>query len=80
MILILKTCTIINTNLYWGEIMKKEQLDRINELAKKKKTIGLSDQEAAEQRELYQIYLNNIKSQIINSLDKAGYQRSKDQH
>ncbi len=46
-----------------------ELIKRINELAKKKKTTGLSLEEQIEQKELYQIYLGNIRSQLKAQLD-----------
>ena len=42
---------------------------RINELAKKKKTSGLTAEELAEQKNLYQEYLGNIRSQLKAQLD-----------
>lgn len=42
---------------------------RINELAKKKKTSGLTAEELAEQKKLYQEYLGNIRSQLKAQLD-----------
>lgn len=44
-------------------------INRINELAKKKKTTGLSLEEQIEQKELYTIYLDNIRSQLKAQLD-----------
>lgn len=44
-------------------------ISRINELAKKKKTVGLSLEEQIEQKELYTIYLGNIRSQLKAQLD-----------
>ena len=42
---------------------------RINELAKKKKTSGLTAEELVEQKKLYQEYLGNIRSQLKAQLD-----------
>lgn len=42
---------------------------RINELAKKKKNSGLTADELAEQKKLYQEYLGNIRSQLKAQLD-----------
>ena len=42
---------------------------RINELAKKKKTSGLTAEELAEQKNLYKEYLGNIRSQLKAQLD-----------
>ena len=45
--------------------MDKKQIDRINFLAKKKKTEGLTEEESKEQKELYKIYLDVYKRQIL---------------
>ena len=37
-------------------MITKEKIDRINQLAKKKKTEGLSEEELAEQKKLYREY------------------------
>jgi len=51
-------------------VLSQEKLDRINALAHKKKTIGLSDAEAIEQKELREAYLkafrNNFRKQLDN--------------
>ena len=46
-----------------------ELLARINELARKKRTIGLTEDELAEQKELYKIYLAAIRGQVTSLLD-----------
>ena len=46
-----------------------ELLARINELARKKRTVGLTEEELAEQKELYKIYLAAIREQMTNLLD-----------
>ena len=51
--------------------MEKDILTRINELAKKKKTEGLTEAEAAEQKELYKIYLGDIRKQFASTLDNV---------
>ena len=43
--------------------VSKEQLDRINELAHKKKTVGLTAAELAEQKELYKIFLEDFRAE-----------------
>ena len=47
-----------------------EIIQRINELAKKKKTIGLTPSELEEQAKLRRIYLDNIKIQLKSTLEK----------
>ncbi|MBO4401551.1 MAG: DUF896 domain-containing protein [Selenomonadaceae bacterium] len=46
-----------------------ELLARINELARKKRTAGLTEEELAEQKQLYEIYLTAIRGQVTNLLD-----------
>lgn len=51
-------------------MITKEMIDRINELAKKKKTVGLTNEETEEQQKLYKEYLQafrkNFKAQLEN--------------
>lgn len=44
-------------------------IKRINELAAKKRNTGLTLEEQIEQKELYQEYLGNIRSQLKAQLD-----------
>lgn len=46
--------------------MDKDLIKRINELAKKKKTLGLNAEEQAEQKQLYAVYLAEIRDQFDN--------------
>ena len=55
--------------------MDKKQIDRINELARKKKTVGLSEEELKEQKELYKIYLGNIRRNFKNTVDNIVVKR-----
>ena len=50
-------------------MLSKEKLDRINFLANKKKTEGLTEVESVEQQELRQEYLKNFRSSFKNQLD-----------
>lgn len=50
-----------------------ELLARINELARKKRTQGLSKEELEEQKQLYEIYLSAIRGQVINLLDNIEF-------
>ena len=43
-------------------------LNRINELARKKRSVGLNAEELAEQKKLYEEYLLSIRGQMINLL------------
>lgn len=49
------------------EFMAK--INRINELAHKKKSAGLTAEEQAEQKELYKWYLGNIRASLTTQLD-----------
>lgn len=49
--------------------MAENLIARINELAKKKREIGLSPEEQAEQKQLYKEYLGNIRAQFDQTLD-----------
>jgi uncharacterized protein YnzC (UPF0291/DUF896 family) len=49
-------------------MLPKEKLNRINELAKKAKTTGLSEQEAKEQSRLRREYLETFRSSMVDTL------------
>ncbi|MBE6850139.1 MAG: DUF896 domain-containing protein [Ruminococcus sp.] len=61
--------------------MEQAKLDRINELAKKAKTTGLTEEEAAEQKQLRDEYragfLRNLRGQLDNTyiMDAQGNKR-----
>jgi len=50
--------------------MKKNLIDRINELARKAKTEGLTDEEKIEQQCLREKYINAFKQGLINALEQ----------
>ena len=50
-------------------MITKEKIDRINQLAKKKKTEGLSEEELAEQKKLYREYIDSFKDNLSFQLD-----------
>lgn len=50
-------------------MVTKEQIDRINELAKKKKETGLTEEELAEQKILYRAYIDAFKANLKAQLD-----------
>lgn len=54
--------------------MQEELQLRINELAKKKKAIGLTPEEQEEQAKLYRTYIHEMKEQTKIALYNAGYQ------
>ena len=51
--------------------MTQEKIARINELAKKSKTAGLTEAEKAEQQELRQEYLADIKASLRAQLNNT---------
>lgn len=48
--------------------MEQQKIDRINELAKKKKTVGLTESEKVEQAELRQEYIEGYKRSLRHHL------------
>ena len=50
-------------------MITKEMIDSINWLAHKKKTLGLSEKEQAEQKELYKEYLESFRANLKAQLD-----------
>ena len=44
--------------------MEKQKIDRINELARKKKTVGLTEAEVREQAELRREYLDGFRANM----------------
>lgn len=49
-------------------MLPKDKLDRINQLANKSKTTGLSEAEAKEQSALRREYLETFRSSMFNTL------------
>lgn len=60
----------------------QEMIARINFLAAKKRTEGLTESELLEQKELYEAYLGNIRAQVKQKLDSliAAGQENTAQH
>ncbi|MBF7097837.1 DUF896 domain-containing protein [Alkalibacter mobilis] len=50
-------------------MLSEEKIKRINELAQKKKTAGLTDEEAAEQKKLREEYLESFRKNFRSQLD-----------
>ena len=50
-------------------MVTKEQIDRINELAKKKKAEGLTSEEQEEQKVLYRAYIDAFKANLKAQLE-----------
>jgi uncharacterized protein YnzC (UPF0291/DUF896 family) len=53
------------------KMFPKNKLDRINELAKKKKEKGLTHEEAKEQTKLRGEYLKNFRSTMVNTIENV---------
>lgn len=51
----------------------EQMIQRINELARKKKTSGLTDAERKEQQELYALYLKGIRGQVKSQLSRIRF-------
>lgn len=49
-------------------MLTKEKLNRINTLAKKAKTDGLTEEEKKEQKALREEYLNNVRKSFKNQM------------
>ena len=56
--------------------MDKQMIARINELAKKKKAVGLTPEELDEQKKLYKIYLGEIRQQFSQTLDNVSVEET----
>ncbi|QGQ46287.1 DUF896 domain-containing protein [Metabacillus sediminilitoris] len=50
-------------------MLPKQKLNRINELSKKAKSVGLTSEEKEEQQSLRQQYLQTFRSSIKNTLE-----------
>ena len=50
-----------------------ELLARINELARKKRSVGLSAEETVEQKKLYEVYLTAIRGQVTGLLESIEF-------
>lgn len=49
--------------------MEQSKIDRINELARKQRDVGLSEEEATEQAELRQAYVKSFKKNLVAQLE-----------
>ncbi|MCL5056731.1 MAG: DUF896 domain-containing protein [Actinobacteria bacterium] len=61
-------------------MITKEMLDRINWLARKQRTTGLTGKEKEEQHNLRQKYLQCIRAQVVDALDSAGIKPKAGEH
>lgn len=55
--------------------MEKEKIDRINELARKQRTVGLDENEKTEQAQLRLEYLQGIRASFGAELDNVYIKR-----
>jgi uncharacterized protein YnzC (UPF0291/DUF896 family) len=53
--------------------MNQKRLDRINELARKQKTVGLTDAEKAEQKKLREEYLADFRKNLRGQLENISF-------
>lgn len=51
--------------------MTQEKINRINELAKKSKTVGLTEEEKAEQQVLRREYIDSVKASLVMNLEST---------
>ncbi len=51
--------------------MTEEKIKRINELARKKKTVGLTESELQEQAVLRREYIESFKASLVSQLDNT---------
>ena len=49
--------------------MEQKKIDRINELARKKKTVGLTEEELAEQQVLCKEYIEAYRQSLVGLLE-----------
>ena len=49
--------------------MEQKKIDRINELARKQKAEGLTDEELAEQKVLRREYIDSFKASLVSQLN-----------
>ncbi|MGE5421692.1 MAG: DUF896 domain-containing protein [Ignavibacteriales bacterium] len=61
-------------------MITNELIDRLNQLALKKKAEGLSPEEQEEQKALYKDYLSAIRGQVTSQLENAGLQKKGEPH
>ena len=55
--------------------MEKKDIDRINELARKKKSVGLTERETREQERLRRQYIDEFKESLRSTLDQVYIQQ-----
>lgn len=51
--------------------MEQKKIDRINELARKKKSVGLTEEELREQAILRREYIDSFKASLVSQLENT---------
>lgn len=51
--------------------MTQEKINRINELARKSKSVGLTEEEKQEQAVLRREYIDSVKASLVSNLDNT---------
>ncbi|GAX90046.1 DUF896 domain-containing protein [Effusibacillus lacus] len=54
-------------------MLSADKIQRINELAQKAKTVGLTEDERLEQQQLRQLYLDSFRSEFRKQLDSIKF-------
>ncbi len=52
-------------------IMDSKKIDRINELARKQKSVGLTEEEKVEQAVLRREYIDSFKASLVSQLENT---------
>lgn len=52
-------------------MVTQQQIDRINQLARKSKAEGLTEEEKAEQAQLRRLYIDSVKQSLVSNLDST---------
>lgn len=52
-------------------MVTQQQIDRINQLARKSKAEGLTEEEKAEQAQLRRLYIDSVKQSLVSNLDNT---------
>ncbi len=52
-------------------MVTQKQIDRINELARKSKSVGLTESEKDEQAKLRRIYIDSFKESLVGQLENT---------
>lgn len=52
-------------------MVTQEQINRINELARKSKSVGLTEEEKTEQAKLRRLYIDSFKESLVGQLENT---------